>query len=201
MAEAIEGTIDGVNASERGVGFILAEQQGWFNFSQFLPREHQEGLTIPHLPPELRKGQRVRFLFDTNKVGKRYIQVNADGSHEFTMLDAAPPSQNGGPMVYDPTAKSDAIQWAVCLKLAGELYIARCSRDDERSVATAAVLKMAWELFGGGPNGNGDPIKAEFPAPEIVRASQPVPGNRSAAVPSDDRDPGPEEPMPDAATV
>ena len=216
MFEATEGTVQGVNANDKGVGFTLKGQEGWFNFSKFLPREHQEGLTIPKLPPEDMEGKRVRFLFEVNKMGKRYIQVNADGSHELTIMDTAPPSQNGESS-YDPDPKSNAILWAVCLKLAGELYIARCNKDDARSVATVAVLHMAWGLFQGGPSGSGEPIKAETarvmagvvddepikadPA-EFVREVVPVtPQERAAALdriakelesPSTDGDPGPE---------
>lgn len=185
MSEAIEGTIDGVNKNDKGTGFLLEGRPNvWFNFSQFLPRDHQEGLTIPSLPPEPQKGQRVRFMFDTNKMGKRYIQVNPDGSHEFALINAATlaaPAQNGSS--YNPDPKGDAILWAVCLKLAGELYIARCSQDDARSVATAAVLSMAWELFQGGPNENAEPIKADPPGSYTQEFSAPVPT---------DGDPGPQ---------
>ena len=188
--EAIEGIIDGVNANEKGTGFLLEGQppNTWFNFSRVLPRDYQAGLTLPAKPPELTKGQQVRFLYETSKMGKRFIQVNPDGSHEFTILDAPADTTNanGGVAIASyAQEKNDAILWAVCLKLAGELYIARCSPDDERSVATGAVLSMAQELFQGSPNENSDPEKAAGLA-ETARVM---------AGTIENSDPGPQEPM------
>ena len=182
--------IKGVNASEKGVGFTMKGQDGWFNFARNLPTGYDQGAVLA-LAPEIEKGQRVRFAFTSpeGSPDRRNIVVRKDGSHELTIMNTAPPtpSQNGGDS-YDSQENEQNVHWRECLRLAKDLYIARCSPDDARAVAPAAVLGMAWELFQGGPNENAEPIKADS-----ERAVLAYEVNEPTAKPVHaDGDPGPE---------
>ncbi len=188
LTEYIEGTVDGVHASERGTGFLIEGQppNTWWNFSNFLPKDHQQGLREVKPWPEVVKGQRVRVGYTINSKGARYIEVLPDGSHEFSVLElpqAAASSQKG----YNPDPKGEAINWNVCLKAATDICIANGTIiAGLNPIDAEMVLNTAHELYEGGPSASGDLEKAAVQpaAEEYIGQYQ-------------DGDPGPQE-RPDA---